>query len=168
MVTGCGCCGQRQRAMIAVALSADPAVLLCDEPTTALDVTIAAQILAMLGELRETRGLGLVFVTHDLGIVGQICDDIAVMYAGRMVETGPVGAVLDAPRHPYTAALRASAIDLDSARQVPRAIPGTVPDPLRLPTGCPRRRSTGCPASSPAVSGSGSPSPGRSPWNPGC
>ncbi|HEY6791942.1 MAG TPA: ABC transporter ATP-binding protein [Trebonia sp.] len=129
--------GLRQRAMIAVALSADPAVLLCDEPTTALDVTIQAQILAMLGELRETQGVGLVFVTHDLGVVGQICDDIAVMYAGRVVETGPVGAVLDAPRHPYTAALRASAIDVDSAREAPRAIPGSVPDPLRLPAGCP-------------------------------
>jgi len=129
--------GLRQRAMIAVALSSDPAVLLCDEPTTALDVTIQAQILAMLGEFRQTRGLGLVFVTHDLGIVGQVCDDIAVMYAGRVVETGPVGAVLDAPCHPYTAALRASAIDVDSARQVPRAIPGSVPDPLRLPPGCP-------------------------------
>jgi oligopeptide/dipeptide ABC transporter ATP-binding protein len=129
--------GLRQRAMIAVALSADPAVLLCDEPTTALDVTIQAQILAMLGELRETQGLGLVFVTHDLGVVGQICDDIAVMYAGRVAETGPVGAVLDAPRHPYTAALLASAIDVDGARQAPRAIPGAVPDPLRLPPGCP-------------------------------
>jgi oligopeptide/dipeptide ABC transporter ATP-binding protein len=129
--------GQRQRAMIAVALSADPEVLLCDEPTTALDVTIQAQILALLDELRESRGLGLVFVTHDLGVVGQICDDIAVMYAGRVVESGPVSAVLDSPRHPYTAALRASAIDVDSARQAPRSIPGTVPDPLRLPPGCP-------------------------------
>jgi oligopeptide/dipeptide ABC transporter ATP-binding protein len=129
--------GQRQRAMIAVALSADPAVLLCDEPTTALDVTIQAQILALLGELRETRGLGLVFVTHDLGVVGQICDDVAVMYAGRIMESGPVSAVLDAPRHPYTAALRASAIDVDSARQAVRSIPGMPPDPLRLPPGCP-------------------------------
>jgi oligopeptide/dipeptide ABC transporter ATP-binding protein len=131
--------GLRQRAMLAVALSADPAVLLCDEPTTALDVTMQAQILALLGELRQARGLGLVFVTHDLGVVGQVCDDLAVMYAGRIVETGPVGALLDRPRHPYTAALRASAIDVDTARQAPQAIPGTVPDPLRLPSGCPFR-----------------------------
>jgi oligopeptide/dipeptide ABC transporter ATP-binding protein len=91
----------------------------------------------VLAELRETRGLGLVFVTHDLGIIGQICDDIAVMYAGRVVETGPVGAVLDAPRHPYTAALLAAAIDVDSGPQAPRAIPGPVPDLLSLPPGCP-------------------------------
>jgi len=129
--------GLRQRVMIAIALSTDPAVLLCDEPTTALDVTIQAQILALLQDLRGANGLGLVFVTHDLGVVGQICDEIAVMYAGRIVETGPVGEVLAAPRHPYTAALLASAIDVDSAGPLPQAIPGAVPDPLRLPPGCP-------------------------------
>jgi oligopeptide/dipeptide ABC transporter ATP-binding protein len=83
------------------------------------------------------QGLGIVFVTHDLGVVGQICDEIAVMYAGRIVETGPVGAVLDAPRHPYTAALVASAVDVDDLGRIPQAIPGEVPDPLRLPPGCP-------------------------------
>ena len=129
--------GLRQRVMIAIALSTDPAILLCDEPTTALDVTIQAQILGLLQDLRDSRGLGIVFVTHDLGVVGQICDEIAVMYAGRIVETGPVGAVLDAPRHPYTAALLASAIDVDNADRAPQAIPGEVPDPLRLPPGCP-------------------------------
>jgi oligopeptide/dipeptide ABC transporter ATP-binding protein len=129
--------GLRQRVMIAIALSGDPAILLCDEPTTALDVTIQAQILALLQDLREAAGLSIVFVTHDLGIVGQICDEIAVMYAGRIVETGPVGTVLDTPRHPYTAALLASAIDVDSAGREPQAIPGAVPDPLRLPPGCP-------------------------------
>ena len=129
--------GLRQRVMIAIALSTDPAILLCDEPTTALDVTIQAQILGLLQDLRDAEGLGLVFVTHDLGVVGQICDEIAVMYAGRIVETGPVGAVLDAPRHPYTAALLASAIDVDNAGRAPQAIPGEVPDPLRLPPGCP-------------------------------
>ena len=131
--------GLRQRVMIAVALSAGPAALLCDEPTTALDVTIQAQILALLQDLRDQQGLGLVFVTHDLGVVGQVCDDIAVMYAGRIVETGPADAVLDAPRHPYTAALLASAIDVDSPGRMPQAIPGVVPDPLRLPAGCPFR-----------------------------
>jgi oligopeptide/dipeptide ABC transporter ATP-binding protein len=129
--------GLRQRVLIAIALSTEPAILLCDEPTTALDVTIQAQILTLLQDLREAAGLSIVFVTHDLGVVGQICDEIAVMYAGRLVETGPVGAVLDAPRHPYTAALLASAIDVDSAGRAPQAIPGAVPDPLRLPPGCP-------------------------------
>jgi oligopeptide/dipeptide ABC transporter ATP-binding protein len=129
--------GLRQRVMIAIALSCDPAILLCDEPTTALDVTIQAQILALLADLRESAGLSIVFVTHDLGVVGQICDELAVMYAGRIVETGPVGAVLDAPRHPYTAALLAAAIDVDSAESVPQAIPGAVPDPLAPPPGCP-------------------------------
>ena len=129
--------GLRQRVMIAIALSTEPAILLCDEPTTALDVTIQAQILGLLQDLRDSGGLGIVFVTHDLGIVGQICDEIAVMYAGRIVETGPVSAVLDAPRHPYTAALLASAIDVDNASRIPQAIPGEVPDPLRLPPGCP-------------------------------
>lgn len=129
--------GLRQRVMIAIALSTDPAVLLCDEPTTALDVTIQAQILGLLQDLRAAQGLGIVFVTHDLGVVGQICDEIAVMYAGRIVETGPAGAVLDAPRHPYTAALLASAVDVDDVGRVPQAIPGEVPDPLRLPPGCP-------------------------------
>jgi oligopeptide/dipeptide ABC transporter ATP-binding protein len=139
--------GLRQRVMIAVALSSDPAVLLCDEPTTALDVSIQAQILALLQDLRDTQGLGLVFVTHDLAVVGQICDELAVMYAGRIVETGPAEAVLGTPRHPYTAALLASAIDMDSTggsstggsreRRMPQAIPGAVPDPLRLPPGCP-------------------------------
>ncbi len=129
--------GLRQRVMIAIALSTEPAILLCDEPTTALDVTIQAQILGLLQDLRDSGGLGLVFVTHDLGVVGQICDEIAVMYAGRIVETGPVGAVLDAPRHPYTAALLGSAVDVDNAGPLPRAIPGEVPDPLRLPPGCP-------------------------------
>jgi oligopeptide/dipeptide ABC transporter ATP-binding protein len=129
--------GLRQRVMIAIALSTDPAVLLCDEPTTALDVTIQAQILGLLQDLRAAQGLGLVFVTHDLGVVGQICDEIAVMYAGRIVETGPVGAVLDEPRHPYTAALVASAVDVDDLGRIPQAIGGEVPDPVRLPPGCP-------------------------------
>ena len=91
----------------------------------------------LLQDLRAAQGLGIVFVTHDLGVVGQICDEIAVMYAGRIVETGPVGAVLDAPRHPYTAALLASAVDVDDVGRMPQAIPGEVPDPLRLPPGCP-------------------------------
>jgi oligopeptide/dipeptide ABC transporter ATP-binding protein len=128
--------GQRQRIMIAIALSGDPAVLLCDEPTTALDVTIQAQILALLNELRASAGLALVFVTHDLGVIGQVCDDLAVMYAGRIVETGPVADVLREPRHPYTAGLVASVLDVDSPDAELVSISGAIPDPLRLPAGC--------------------------------
>jgi oligopeptide/dipeptide ABC transporter ATP-binding protein len=128
--------GLRQRVMIAIALSSEPAVLLCDEPTTALDVTIQAQILALLTDLRDSRGLTIVFVTHDLGVVGQVCDDLAVMYAGRIAETGPVAQVLQAPRHPYTAALLASALDVDGHDGALVTIPGSIPDPLRLPPGC--------------------------------
>jgi oligopeptide/dipeptide ABC transporter ATP-binding protein len=122
--------------MIAIALSSDPTILLCDEPTTALDVTIQAQILELLSDLRESNGLTIVFVTHDLGVVGQVCDDLAVMYAGRVVETGPVAEVLAAPRHPYTAGLLASALDVDSHGSTLVTIPGSIPDPMRLPAGC--------------------------------
>jgi oligopeptide/dipeptide ABC transporter ATP-binding protein len=122
--------------MIAIALSSDPVMLLCDEPTTALDVTIQAQILALLAELRASAGLALVFVTHDLGVIGQICDDLAVMYAGRIVETGRVQDVLSAPRHPYTAGLVGSVLDVDSPDADLVSIPGAIPDPLRLPSGC--------------------------------
>ncbi len=128
--------GLRQRVMIAIALSSEPAILLCDEPTTALDVTIQAQILTLLTDLRDSRGLTIVFVTHDLGVVGQVCDDLAVMYAGRIVENGPVAEVLGAPRHPYTAGLLASALDVDSHDSALVTIPGSIPDPLRLPSGC--------------------------------
>jgi oligopeptide/dipeptide ABC transporter ATP-binding protein len=128
--------GLRQRVMIAIALATEPSVLLCDEPTTALDVTIQAQILALLTDLRASAGLALVFVTHDLGVVGQICDDLAVMYAGRIVETGPVAEVLASPRHPYTAGLLASALDIDSPDNKLITIPGAIPDPLRRPAGC--------------------------------
>ncbi len=121
--------GLRQRVMMAIALSSEPAILLCDEPTTALDVTIQAQILALLSDLRASSGLSIIFVTHDLGVVGQVCDDLAVMYAGRIVETGPVAEVLASPRHPYTDALLASALDVDAADSEPVAIPGAVPDP---------------------------------------
>ena len=94
----------------AIASSSDPSILLCDEPTTALDVTIQTQILALFAQLRSERGLALVFVTHDLGVVGQVAEDLAVMYTGRIVETGPTAEVLASPRHPYTAGLLAAAI----------------------------------------------------------
>jgi len=128
--------GTRQRVMIAIALSSDPAILLCDEPTTALDVTIQTQILALLAELRSERGLSLVFVTHDLGVVSQVAEAVAVMYTGRFVETGPTAEVLAAPRHPYTRGLLAAALDVDSPEHEPVAIPGSLPDPLRLAGGC--------------------------------
>jgi oligopeptide/dipeptide ABC transporter ATP-binding protein len=128
--------GLRQRVMIAIALSSEPAILLCDEPTTALDVTIQAQILALLTDLRQSAGLTIVLVTHDLGVVGQMCENLAVMYAGRIVETGAVGEVLGAPRHPYTAGLLASALDVDAHGSELVTIPGSIPDPLRLPSGC--------------------------------
>jgi len=128
--------GTRQRVMIAIALSSEPAILLCDEPTTALDVTIQTQILALLAELRAQRGLSLVFVTHDLSVVAQVAERLAVMYTGRIVETGPTAAVLAAPRHPYTAGLLAAAPDVDMPEREPLAIPGALPDPLRLPSGC--------------------------------
>ncbi|MGO9584203.1 MAG: ABC transporter ATP-binding protein [Acidimicrobiales bacterium] len=128
--------GTRQRVMIAIALSSEPAILLCDEPTTALDVTIQTQILALLCELREARGLSLVFVTHDLSVVSQVAERLAVMYTGRLVETGPTETVLGAPRHPYTAGLLGAALDVDTPDREPIAIPGSIPDPLRLPGGC--------------------------------
>jgi oligopeptide/dipeptide ABC transporter ATP-binding protein len=128
--------GTRQRVMIAIALSSDPAILLCDEPTTALDVTIQTQILSLLADLRAARGLSLVFVTHDLSVVGQVAEELAVMYTGRLVETGPVASVLAAPRHPYTAGLLGAAPDVDTPDREPLVIPGSLPDPLRLPSGC--------------------------------
>lgn len=128
--------GTRQRVMIAVALSSEPRILLCDEPTTALDVTIQAQVLALLADLRRDEGLALVFVTHDLGVAAEVAEDLAVMYAGRIVETGPVNEVLSSPKHPYTLGLLESAIDVDTPERIPLAIPGSLPDLSRLPSGC--------------------------------
>ena len=128
--------GTRQRVMIAIALSSEPRILLCDEPTTALDVTIQAQILRLLQDLRERMGLTIVFVTHNLAVVGELCDELAVMYAGRVVETGATRQVLDRPRHPYTLGLLRSAVDLDAPVSEPQPIPGVLPDPLHRPAGC--------------------------------
>ncbi|WP_052961384.1 MULTISPECIES: ABC transporter ATP-binding protein [unclassified Leucobacter] len=128
--------GLRQRVMIAVALAAEPDVLFCDEPTTALDVTVQAQILALLDRLRRERGLALVFVSHDLSVVAQLCDRVAVMYAGEIVEQGPLGEILAGPAHPYTAALLAAAPALDHRQDRLLPIPGTPPDPRAFPDGC--------------------------------
>ncbi len=128
--------GMRQRVAIAIALAARPEVLLCDEPTTALDVTVQAQVLELIRSLRSQLGFALIFVSHDIAVIGQVCDEIAVMYTGRIVETGPVSEVLTAPAHPYTSALLAAVVDLDEGDAPPRPIPGTIPDPARLPPGC--------------------------------
>ena len=128
--------GLRQRVMIAVALATEPDVLFCDEPTTALDVTVQAQILALLDRLRRERGLALVFVSHDLSVVAQLCERLAVMYAGEIVEQGPLDEILARPAHPYTAALLAAAPALDHRQDRLRPIPGTPPDPRAFPDGC--------------------------------
>ncbi len=128
--------GMRQRVMIAAALACRPRLLIADEPTTALDVTIQAQILALLAELRRETGLAVLLITHDLGVIAQVVSRVAVMYAGRVVETGPVARVFEAPAHPYTEALLRSipALNTEAAR-LP-AIPGSVPVPSAWPAGC--------------------------------
>jgi peptide/nickel transport system ATP-binding protein len=146
--------GLRQRAMIAMALSCRPRLLLADEPTTALDATVQVQILVLLRNLQRELGMGMIFVTHDLGVAAEIADTVAVMYAGRLVETGPVKRVLRAPAHPYTAGLLASTVHGQPRDRDINAIPGSPPDLRRLSPGCsfaPRcaRRSPVCTANQP-------------------
>ena len=126
--------GLRQRAMIAMALAAGPRLLIADEPTTALDVTVQKEILELLQKLRRELGLGLLFITHDLGVVAQVADRVAVMYAGRIVEEGPAKEVLGTPRHPYTQGLLAASPRLERGKLTP--IPGSVPQLTALPPGC--------------------------------
>jgi oligopeptide/dipeptide ABC transporter ATP-binding protein len=129
--------GMRQRVMIAIALSCSPKLLLCDEPTTALDVTIQDQILRLLLSLRQETGVGVVFVTHDLAVVAQTCDSVAVMYAGEVVETGLVADVFREPRHPYTLGLLRSVPDFERVRATQlSSIPGTPPDLASHFDGC--------------------------------
>jgi peptide/nickel transport system ATP-binding protein len=128
--------GLRQRAMIALALSCGPKLLLADEPTTALDATVQIQVLLLLRRLREELGMSIIFVTHDLGVAAQIADRVAVMYAGRIVEEGPVAAVLRRPLHPYTRGLLASNVETVSPGEEINAIQGAPPDLRALPRGC--------------------------------
>ena len=128
--------GMRQRVGIALALVNDPDLVIADEPTTALDVTVQAQVLALLDELRRERGLALVFITHDFGVVAQLCDRVAVMYAGRIVETGNTAEVLARPRHPYTRRLIACVPEPGGGRRALDAIPGLPPPLDALPDGC--------------------------------
>jgi peptide/nickel transport system ATP-binding protein len=129
--------GMRQRAMIAIALANEPRLLFADEPTTALDVTVQAQILALLRRLREELGMALVIVTHDLGVIAQTAEEVAVMYAGRIVERAPTATIFDAPEHPYTWGLLRSIPRLDRPRDVPLVpIPGGPPSLLARPSGC--------------------------------
>jgi peptide/nickel transport system ATP-binding protein len=139
--------GMRQRAMIAMALVNDPALLIADEPTTALDVTVQAQILDLMRTLQKEFGSAIIMITHDLGVVAEIADEVLVMYGGKVVEQGPVATVFDAPEHPYTWGLLTSMPRLDRVRQSRlNPVPGNPPSLINLPPGCafhPRCRFTG-------------------------
>jgi len=135
--------GQRQRVMIAMALSCEPALLVADEPTTALDVTIQAQILDLINELRTRLRMAIILITHDLGVVAEVCDRVVVMYAGEVVEEGPVAEVFRDPRHPYTQGLLQAVPRLGEVKDKLAVIPGTVPSPVSWPVGC--RFHTRCP-----------------------
>jgi peptide/nickel transport system ATP-binding protein len=128
--------GMQQRIMIAMALASRPKLLIADEPTTALDVTIQAQIIELLRDLQQQLGMAVLLITHNLGIVGDLADELAVMYAGQIVERGPTRGLLQCPRHPYTRALIRSVPHLGAARERLLAIPGNVPLPGAFPTGC--------------------------------
>ena len=128
--------GMRQRAMIAIALACKPEILIADEPTTALDVTIQAQILDLMNQLKKETGTSILFITHDLGVVAEVCDDVAVMYCGRVVERGDVKTIFANPSHPYTKGLLGSIPRLGDAGKELKSIPGNVPNPKYMPKGC--------------------------------
>ena len=128
--------GQRQRVMIAMALVCKPKILIADEPTTALDVTIQAQILDLMENLKQKTGTSILFITHDLGVVAEVCDDVVVMYSGRVVEKGDVRSIFASPSHPYTRGLLASIPKLGECAEELESIPGNVPNPKYMPQGC--------------------------------
>ncbi len=131
--------GQRQRVLIALALACEPDLLIADEPTTALDVMVQAQVLQLLAELQADRGLALLFITHDLSVLNSVCERLLIMYAGRIVEEGPSRDLFADPRHPYGRALSNAfpTIGDPASRMRPRGLPGDPPDPASLPAGCP-------------------------------
>ncbi|MGI6567570.1 MAG: ABC transporter ATP-binding protein [Firmicutes bacterium] len=135
--------GMRQRVMIAIALSCNPALLIADEPTTALDVTVQAQILELMRELQRRLDMAVILITHDLGVVAEFCDRVVVMYAGKVVEAGPVEDILFRPRHPYTSGLLKSIPRIEDRHRPIQTIPGMVPELYNLPSGC--RFRTRCP-----------------------
>ncbi len=128
--------GMRQRVMIAMALACAPDLLIADEPTTALDVTVQAQILDLLRDLQQETGMAIILITHDLGVVAEMADEVAVMYAGRVVERAPGAAIFDDPQHPYTLGLLGSIPKIEEQRDRLLAIEGAVPPPFALPSGC--------------------------------
>ncbi|MFH2202781.1 MAG: ABC transporter ATP-binding protein [Elusimicrobiota bacterium] len=129
--------GMRQRVMIAIALACRPDILIADEPTTALDVTIQAQILTLMKRLQAEYGMSIIFITHDLGVIAEVCDEVVVMYAGRIVERAPIVELFKSPKHPYTKGLLESIPRLESKRKTMLStIPGMVPDFAKLPRGC--------------------------------
>jgi peptide/nickel transport system ATP-binding protein len=157
--------GLRQRVMIAMALSSDPSILIADEPSTALDVTTQAQIIDLMRQLQEEKDLAIILITHDMGVIAEMADDVAVMYLGRVVERGPVDDIFHAPKHPYTRALLQS---IPSIMAEPRTklatIAGSIPHPYARPVGCPFHPR--CPDRMPGICDVGEPalqslSPGR-------
>jgi peptide/nickel transport system ATP-binding protein len=126
----------RQRAMVAIALACDPQLLIADEPTTALDVTIQAQVLDLMRSLKQKTNAAIVLISHDLGVIAEICDEVAVMYAGEIVEHAPVATLFKAPQHPYTIGLLASIPRLDRRVETLATIEGSLPDMSVIPQGC--------------------------------
>jgi oligopeptide/dipeptide ABC transporter ATP-binding protein len=129
--------GMQQRALIAMATGSKPDLIIADEPTTALDVTIQAQILNLLNDLKKSIGSSFLYISHDLGVIAEICDKICIMYAGKIIESGSVYDVYDEPLHQYTKGLIRSVLSIKERKDIIPTIPGTVPDPLSLPEGCP-------------------------------
>jgi peptide/nickel transport system ATP-binding protein len=128
--------GMRQRIMIAIAMACNPSMLICDEPTTALDVTVQAQILELMNKLKKSNDMGIIMITHDLGVVAEVCDRVIVMYAGKIVEQADVKELFGSPKHPYTKGLLESVPRLGAKKEKLGSIPGMVPSPDKMPQGC--------------------------------